>query len=139
MLYSNNLNVPIGRALPSTAGFLDPTSLETSVGNILKLHNWRRCCSTPMVRSSLQSTIRFNRKSLRQNLHTLQRCWMLTMKKAILQAKHNIEVFHKLHNRRAVKIIETMPGVQCWRKPVAIEKVGLYTPGGSRSSVLHAS
>ena len=28
-------------------------------------------------------------------------------------------------------MIETMPGVQCWRKSVAIEKVGLYIPGGT--------
>jgi histidinol dehydrogenase len=27
--------------------------------------------------------------------------------------------------------VETMPGVQCWRKAVAIEKVGLYIPGGT--------
>ena len=52
------------------------------------------------------------------------------LKKAILQAKHNIEVFHKAQ-QEVGKIIETMPGVQCWRKPVAIEKVGLYIPGGS--------
>ena len=29
------------------------------------------------------------------------------------------------------EIIETMPGVRCWRKSVGIEKVGLYIPGGS--------
>ena len=29
------------------------------------------------------------------------------------------------------KVIETTPGVKCWRKSVAIEKVGLYIPGGS--------
>ena len=52
------------------------------------------------------------------------------LKKAILQAKQNIELFHKAQ-QEAGKIIETMPGVQCWRKPVAIEKVGLYIPGGS--------
>jgi histidinol dehydrogenase len=52
------------------------------------------------------------------------------LKKAILQAKQNIELFHKAQ-QEAGKIIETMPGVQCWRKSVAIEKVGLYIPGGS--------
>ncbi len=29
------------------------------------------------------------------------------------------------------EVIETMPGVRCWRKSVAIEKVGLYIPGGT--------
>ena len=28
-------------------------------------------------------------------------------------------------------VIETFKGVKCWRKNVAIEKVGLYIPGGS--------
>lgn len=53
-----------------------------------------------------------------------------SLKQAILQAKHNIETFHRAQHE-AGKIIETMPGVQCWRKSVAIERVGLYIPGGS--------
>ena len=30
-----------------------------------------------------------------------------------------------------VEVIETMPGVKCWRKSIGIEKVGLYIPGGT--------
>src|SRR5688572_16624458 len=52
------------------------------------------------------------------------------LKIAIHQAKNNIEKFHS-SQRVAEQIIETMPGVQCWRKTVAIEKVGLYIPGGT--------
>ena len=52
------------------------------------------------------------------------------LKKCILQAKENIEKFH-LPQLRQEAVIETMPGVECWRKSVAIEKVGLYIPGGS--------
>ncbi len=52
------------------------------------------------------------------------------LKAAILQAKKNIEQFHSRQIQQE-EIIETMPGVQCWRKSVAIEKVGLYIPGGS--------
>ncbi|HSN07668.1 MAG TPA: histidinol dehydrogenase [Hanamia sp.] len=52
------------------------------------------------------------------------------LKKAILQAKKNIEKFHKQQVAK-IKKIETAPGVSCWRKSVAIEKVGLYIPGGS--------
>ena len=33
--------------------------------------------------------------------------------------------------KEEVKVIETTEGVMCWRKSVAIEKVGLYIPGGS--------
>ena len=52
------------------------------------------------------------------------------LKKAILIAKSNIERFHE-KQKSAVEIIETMPGVACWRKSVGIEKVGLYIPGGT--------
>jgi len=49
---------------------------------------------------------------------------------AIRQALRHIEAFHRIQ-RQTVEAIETMPGVQCWRKSVAIEKVGLYIPGGT--------
>ena len=52
------------------------------------------------------------------------------LKAAIIQAVANIRQFH--NNQLApVEVIETMPGVKCWRKSVGIEKVGLYIPGGS--------
>jgi len=51
-------------------------------------------------------------------------------KAALRQAKQNIE---KFHNNQLIPEpeVETQPGVRCWRKSVAIEKVGLYIPGGS--------
>lgn len=49
---------------------------------------------------------------------------------AIRQALRHIEAFHRIQ-RQTVEAVETMPGVQCWRKAVAIEKVGLYIPGGT--------
>lgn len=52
------------------------------------------------------------------------------LKEAIQQARQNIEAFH-LRQIRSVEKIETMPGVQCWRKSVGIERVGLYVPGGT--------
>ena len=52
------------------------------------------------------------------------------LKAAIAQAKENIERFHAAQVQPVVKV-ETMPGVQCWRKSIGIEKVGLYIPGGS--------
>ena len=53
-----------------------------------------------------------------------------SLKNAINIAKKNIESFHsaQLH---AEPSVETTKGVRCWRKSVAIEKVGLYIPGGS--------
>ncbi len=52
------------------------------------------------------------------------------LKQAILTAKQNIETFHQSQLKEA-EVIETMPGVNCWQKSVAIEKVGLYIPGGT--------
>ena len=60
------------------------------------------------------------------------------LKSAILLAKSNIEKFHSAQKYELPKV-ETMLGVACWQKAVAIEKVGLYIPGGTAplfSSVL---
>ncbi|OKL41404.1 histidinol dehydrogenase [Pontibacter flavimaris] len=52
------------------------------------------------------------------------------LKEAILQAYSNIQLFHT-QQAEPVRQVETMSGVSCWRKSVAIEKVGLYIPGGT--------
>lgn len=52
------------------------------------------------------------------------------LKAAIHQAYANIRTFHEAQ-KQPVQKIETMPGVTCWRKSVAIDKVGLYVPGGT--------
>jgi|WetSurMetagenome_2_1015567.scaffolds.fasta_scaffold04323_3 histidinol dehydrogenase len=52
------------------------------------------------------------------------------LKDAIRSARKNIEMFHKAQTHKE-GIVETVPGVRCWRKSVAIEKVGLYIPGGN--------
>ncbi|MFZ1454158.1 MAG: histidinol dehydrogenase, partial [Ferruginibacter sp.] len=49
---------------------------------------------------------------------------------AIEVAKNNIAAFHASQTEAVIKI-ETIDGVVCWRKSVAIEKVGLYIPGGT--------
>ena len=52
------------------------------------------------------------------------------LKKAIQIAKANIEKFHAAQ-REENSVIETTTGVICWRKSVAIERVGLYVPAGT--------
>jgi histidinol dehydrogenase len=52
------------------------------------------------------------------------------LKEAIQLAYHNISLFHQAQQIQENEI-ETSPGVKCWRRSVAIEKVGLYIPGGS--------
>lgn len=52
------------------------------------------------------------------------------LKKAIQLAEQNIRTFHSAQ-KFVGKKVETQPGVTCWQKAVAIEKVGLYIPGGT--------
>jgi histidinol dehydrogenase len=52
------------------------------------------------------------------------------VKNAIDIAYQNIYKFHEAQLKTEAKI-ETMPGVNCWRETRAIEKVGLYIPGGT--------
>lgn len=52
------------------------------------------------------------------------------LRAAIRLAKRNIEAFHRSQIFESKKI-ETTQGVTCWQKAVAIEKVGLYIPGGT--------
>lgn len=51
-------------------------------------------------------------------------------KAAIDTAYRNIKTFHAAQLQREDKI-ETMPGVTCWRETRAIDRVGLYIPGGT--------
>jgi histidinol dehydrogenase len=53
-----------------------------------------------------------------------------TLKNAITLAAKNIRAFHE-PQWILEKVIETMPGIICYRKSVPIEKVGLYIPGGT--------
>jgi len=50
--------------------------------------------------------------------------------RALEIAFQNIHKFHSYQLKRE-RVVETMPGVKCWREPRPIEKVGLYIPGGS--------
>ncbi len=52
------------------------------------------------------------------------------LKQAIEMAKRNIWKFHS-EQQPELKEIQTSPGVYCWQKAIAIEKVGLYIPGGT--------
>jgi histidinol dehydrogenase len=52
------------------------------------------------------------------------------LKQAIRTAAQHIETFHAAQRFAGVEV-ETCPGVVCRQKAVAIEKVGLYIPGGT--------
>lgn len=52
------------------------------------------------------------------------------LRNAIQQAHDNIARFHQAQQMSPIRV-ETQPGVECWQQSVAIEKVGLYIPGGT--------
>lgn len=52
------------------------------------------------------------------------------LKQAIDLAIFNIEKFHAAQ-REQPRVVETSNGVFCWRRSVAIERVGIYVPGGT--------
>lgn len=52
------------------------------------------------------------------------------LKSAIILAMNNIKAFHQKQHEHTF-VVETQPGVKCWRKSLPIERVGLYVPGGT--------
>lgn len=65
-----------------------------------------------------------------QDIHSAIKLVPKKLKDAIQVAYNNIFAFHKTQLTEEAPF-ETSPGVKCWRKSVAIEKIGLYIPGGS--------
>ena len=72
------------------------------------------------------SALRVSEEEMREAEHLVPD----DLRQAIRRAKENIECFHA-SQRFEGKKVETVPGVVCWQKAVAIEKVGLYIPGGT--------
>lgn len=53
-----------------------------------------------------------------------------SLKAAIQTAAENISAFHRAQLPSDVRV-ETMPGVVCMQRPIAIQNVGIYIPGGT--------
>ncbi len=66
----------------------------------------------------------------KEEIEAAEKLITVELKEAIERAAGNILRFHSLQEHGVHKV-ETTPGVHCWQKSVAIEKVGLYIPGGS--------
>ena len=109
---------------------IDARSLESAVTSILEE------VKNNGDNALRQYTLQFDKVALDSLLVTenefseAEEACKAELKLAIQQAKINIEKFH-IAQKEAPKKIETAPGVICWRESVAIEKVGLYIPGGT--------
>lgn len=69
-------------------------------------------------------------KVTNEEIKTASRLVDDNLKDAITLAAKNIETFHQSQVFKG-EVIETTPGVRCWQQSVAIEKIGLYIPGGT--------
>ena len=65
-----------------------------------------------------------------EEMNEAEKLVSVNLKDAITLAHHNRKVFHE-SQRFDCRKVETQPGVTCWQKSVAIERVGLYIPGGT--------
>ncbi|MCH4553806.1 histidinol dehydrogenase [Aestuariibaculum lutulentum] len=81
-------------------------------------------------------TLQFDQVDLEMNIVSAEEIQLAVdrvsedLKKAITQAKQNIETFHSAQKTSRVKV-ETTNGVVCWQEKRPIDKVGLYIPGGT--------
>ncbi|PRD56138.1 histidinol dehydrogenase [Sphingobacterium gobiense] len=66
----------------------------------------------------------------REDIEALAATITRDQQRALEIAFQNIHKFHSSQLRKE-RVVETMPGVACWREVRPIEKVGLYIPGGS--------
>jgi len=109
---------------------IDNTSLETTVQNVLS------DIKTNGQLAVKKYTLQFDKVDLENILVSndefaaAEKSITTELKQAIQLAKKNIETFHSAQKENT-QVIETMPGVKCWRKAIAIQKVGLYIPGGT--------
>ena len=109
---------------------MNNTALEGSVKNILQEVKQQGDTAVKKFTQQFDKATIDNMVVTEEEFKTAQASLDAKLKAAILSAKVNIETFHKTQ-LTAPEVIETMPGVQCWRKSVGIEKVGLYIPGGT--------
>ena len=109
---------------------LDDSSLEASVSNILKEVRQNGDEAVKRFASMFDKVTIKNFLVTAEEINAAASSVDEELKQAIQQAKLNIEKFHEAQIEPEAPI-ETMPGIKCWRKSLAIEKVGLYIPGGS--------
>ncbi|MDH3711525.1 MAG: histidinol dehydrogenase [Cyclobacteriaceae bacterium] len=106
---------------------LTSEALESSVINIMNLI--RELGDQALI----NLTNKFDGITLKKIYHPVPKTikgLSANLKRAINTAFENISTFHQ-DQMDSGNVVETMPGVNCWRKSLPIEKVGLYVPGGS--------
>jgi histidinol dehydrogenase len=104
--------------------------LESSVRNIL---NRVKISGDQAIR---ELTLQFDKVQLtdlevtKEEMNDARKKMPEDLKAAVRAAAENIAKFHSAQKREP-SVVETMPGVKCWRKAVPITRVGIYIPGGT--------
>jgi len=71
-----------------------------------------------------------NTSVTQEELESAEKLVPQELKDAISLAKKNIETFHTAQKTERIEV-ETIQGVFCWQEKRAIQKIGLYIPGGT--------
>jgi histidinol dehydrogenase len=109
---------------------MDTTSLFGTVRNILSDIKINGDTAVKKYAAQFDKSNLANFQVTEKELEIAENQLNSALKSAILTAKSNIERFHSRQVSEP-EVIETMTGIQCWRKSIGIEKVGLYIPGGT--------
>jgi histidinol dehydrogenase len=109
---------------------LDSSSLENTVAAVLKDVKENGDAAVKIYTERFDKVPLQNPEVSTKEFTTAGKLVPDELKEAVRKASKNIEKFHS-SQKETVKVIETMKGVSCWRKSVAIERIGLYIPGGS--------
>jgi histidinol dehydrogenase len=110
--------------------YVDNSTVLNSVEEILKSIEKGRDETLKELTKKFEGALLAELKVSEEELANAENMVPGELKTAIQQAKDNISRFHQAQVKQEERI-ETMPGVECWRKSIGIEKVGLYIPGGT--------
>ena len=109
---------------------LDLTKLNATVSSVLADVRQRGDAAVKEYEEKFDKAILTTLAVTEQEMDEAEQAISNDLKDAIILAHHNIKVFH-ISQRFVGQKIKTQEGVTCWQKSVAIEKVGLYIPGGT--------
>ena len=109
---------------------LDLTKLNETVSTVLNDIRQRGDEAVREYELKFDKAILSNLAVTEQEMDEAEKLVSDELRDAIILAHHNIKVFH-ISQRFVGQKVKTQEGVTCWQKSVAIERVGLYIPGGT--------
>ena len=109
---------------------LDLTELNETVANVLKRIRQEGDVAVKAYELMFDKAVLTDLAVSPQEMAEAEQLVSDELRDAITLAHHNIKLFHEAQRFSGQKV-KTQEGVTCWQKSVAIERVGLYIPGGT--------